>query len=237
MIDLHRFLENPFDDPAVSIGELLSFSSDHLARMIANNQSGELSPRITATTSALTLVQNCVTDDQTKKAIRKAKKQMKDAFRKSCLEEIAMVHAAVVAKFGPNSAEVVECFPQGRTIFSSCADDRLEQHIQTMKNGVTAHVAALGASLLTEVTGLLTEWQAIYANSESSGGAATTSQEGKKLARENLQLMLFLNLLKLAEMFPRQPDKLNLYMLQSLLEDTAAPEEEETPTPPVPVVV
>jgi hypothetical protein len=237
MIDLHRFLENPFDDPGVSIGELLSFSSDHLARMIANNPSGELTPRITATTSALSLVQDCVTDDLTKKAIRKAKKKVKDAFRKSLLEEIAMVNAAVVAKFGPNSPEVVECFPQGRTIFSSCADDRLEQHLQTMKNGVQAHVAALGAPLLTEVTGLLSQWQSIYAQSESSGGNATTSQEGKKKARENLQLMLFLNLLKLAEMFPRQPDKLNLYMLQSLLEDTAAPEEEETPTPPVPVVV
>jgi hypothetical protein len=30
------------------------------------------------------------------------------------------------------------------------------------------------------------------------------------LARENLQLMLFLNLLTLAEMFPRQPEKLPL---------------------------
>jgi hypothetical protein len=50
--------------------------------------------------------------------------------------------------------------------------------------------------------------------------------------------MLFLNLLKLAELFARQPEKLDLYMQQSLLEDTAAPDEEEeppvTPTPPTP---
>ncbi len=98
---------------------------------------------------------------------------------------------------------------------------------------MTAHVADLGAALVTTVTGLLSEWQAVYANSESSGGAATTSQEGKKLARENLQLMLFLNLLKLAEMFARQPEKLNLYMQQSLLEETTAPEE-EPPAPPTP---
>jgi hypothetical protein len=237
MIDLHRFLEVPFDDPAISLTELLSFSSDHLARMIANNPGGVLAARIAATTSALTLVQNCATDDATKKGIRKARKQVKDAFRKSLPAEIAMVHGAVVAKFGPNSPEITECFPQGRSVYSSCTDDTLEQHIETLRNGVLAHQADLGVTLVTEVNGLLTEWQAVYAQSESSGGAATTSQEGKKLARENLQLMLFLNLIKLAEMFPRQPEKLNLYMQQSLLEDTVAPEEEEAPTPPVPVVV
>ncbi len=47
--------------------------------------------------------------------------------------------------------------------------------------------------------------------------------------------MLFLNLLKLAEMFARQPEKLNLYMQQRLLEETSAPDEEEEPAPPPPV--
>ena len=114
MIDLHRFLEVPFDDREISLSELLSFSSDHLARMIANNPGGALTARITATTSSLTLVQDSATDDQTKKAIRKARKQVKDAFRKSLLEEVAKVNGAVVAKYGPNGPEVVECFPQGR---------------------------------------------------------------------------------------------------------------------------
>ncbi len=39
--------------------------------------------------------------------------------------------------------------------------------------------------------------------------------------------MLFLNLLKLAEMFARQPEKLALYMKQSLLEAPSHGEEEE----------
>ncbi|MGB8169808.1 MAG: hypothetical protein WCF18_20065 [Chthoniobacteraceae bacterium] len=234
MIDLARFLSNPFDDRRISVAELLSFSSDHLARMISNNPGGQLTARITATTSALTLVQDCVTDDQTKKAIRKARKQVKDAFRDALPAQVAKVQGAVVARYGPDAPEVAECFPQGRSIFSSAPDDRLEQHIDTLLNGVTAHAADLGAPLVASVTSLLTEWQAIYAQSESSGGNVTTSQEGKKQARENLQLMLFLNLLKLAEMFARQPDKLALYMQQSLLEDTAAPDEETPPPPPTP---
>ena len=56
-------------------------------------------------------------------------------------------------------------------------------------------------------------------------------------ARENLQLMLFLNLVKLIETFPRRPEKLPLYMQQHLLENPNAPEDPEPepdPEPPTP---
>jgi hypothetical protein len=41
--------------------------------------------------------------------------------------------------------------------------------------------------------------------------------------------MLFLNLLKLADMFARQPEKLSLYMQQHLLE-LSTPNEPESPS-------
>src|SRR4051812_41400896 len=148
MIDLSRFLENPFDDPDISLARLFSFSSDHLARMIANPVGTELVTRITATTSSLTLVESSATDDQTKKAIRKARKQVKDTFRKAVTAGVAKVNGAVVAQYGPNAPELAECFPQGRSVFSSAPDDRLGQHVETMRNGVAAHVADLGAPLL-----------------------------------------------------------------------------------------
>jgi hypothetical protein len=235
MIRLTRFLENPFDDRDISLAELLSFSTDHVARMTANNAGGELTARLTATSSALALVQDSATDDQTKKAIRKARKQVKDTFREALPAQLAKVHAAVAAKFGADAPEVAECFPQGRSIFRDATDDRLEQHLETLLNGVTTHQAELGAPLVTTVTGLLTQWQATFAASESSGGATTSTQEEKKLARENLQLMLFLNLLKIAEMWARQPEKLALYMQQSLLEDHPVPQDEgEEPEAPAP---
>lgn len=44
--------------------------------------------------------------------------------------------------------------------------------------------------------------------------------------------MLFLNLVKLMEMFPRQPEKLPLYMNQSLLENPSSPPPPAPPAPP-----
>jgi hypothetical protein len=117
MILLSRFLAVPFDSTAISLPKLLSFTSDPLARMIANNRGGELSARITATSSALDLVAASATDDLTKLGLRKARKQVKDAFRKDWPGRVARSGAAVGAKFGPDAPEMTECFPQGRTFF------------------------------------------------------------------------------------------------------------------------
>lgn len=234
MRDLSRFLENPFDDPNISIAELLAFSTDHEQRMIANNQGGELSARIAATTPAINLVADCFTDDQTKLGLRKARKKAKDNFRKTLPDAVAKLVAAVTARYGNDSPEVTECVPQGRTIFSTSHDDQVGNHLQTLLTAITAHQADLGAPLVAEATALKNAWAGIYLASEQSTGAKTTTEEEKRLARQNLQLMLFLTLLKIAEMFPRQPEKLALYMQQHLLENPQQQEEEQPPPPPPP---
>lgn len=236
MRDLHKFLENPFDDARISIDELLAFTTDHLQRMIANNDTGDFTTRITATQSALQMVGDEFTDDNTKLGLRKARKQAKDTFLKTLPATMAKLCAVVTVKYGDKSPEFSECCPQGRTVFSHAADDKIESHIQTFINGVTAHQADLGAQVVTDATAVKTAWLAVYSASEASTGNKTATQESKRLARENLQLMLFLNLLKIAEVFARQPEKLDVYMQQSLLEDhprtpAAPPAPPATPTP------
>lgn len=219
MKDLFRYVEVPFDDPGISLNQLISFATDHLQRMIANNPGALWNLRITATSAALLAVENCATDDLTKLGLRKSRIMAKDTFRENLPEKIAMIHAAVVAKFGPNAPEITECFPGGRSIFSSCADDAVNNHLQTLINALTAHQQALGPNPLGDANGLLSTWTAVYAASESSTGAKTTSEDAKRKARLALQLELFKNLLTLAMNFAREPEKVTLYMRQSLLED------------------
>jgi hypothetical protein len=231
MRKLSRFLENPLDDDGISIDELTAFTTDHLQRMIANNSGGFLTARIAATQTGLDGVEDTLTDDQTKLGMRKGRKIAKNGFRAALPEGVARIHGVVVAKYGPNSAEVAECFPEGRTVFGKCTDDRVDNHLQTLINGVTAHEVDLGAAVVTDATSLLTAWNAIYTASESSTGAKTSTQDQKNAARAALQLELFKNLLTIALQFPRQPEKLALYMQQSLLEDHPAQPPEPTPPP------
>ena len=227
MIRLSRFLEVPFDSKEISLAELLAFATDHLQRMISNNPGGELTPRIAATQSALDLVVDCVTDDQVKYGLRRARKRAKNNFRAELPGQVAQLLAAVVVRYGAGAAEVLECAPQGRGVFGKCPDDALASHLQTLVSGLTAHAADLGAPLVAEATALAAGWATLYHASEAATGSKTTTQEGKRAARDGLQLALFRNLLKLADLFPREPEKLALYMQQSLLEDHPREEEEE----------
>lgn len=235
MRDLTTFLKNPFDDPKISTVRLIVFTTDHLQRLSANNASGELTARITATTSAFGLVEDCCTDDQARLGIRKARKQAKDDFREKTIPPaVERIEAGLIAAYSSASTVLIEALPHGRTIFSTCRDDEVERHLQTLLTVVTAHAADLVPAIVTLATTLKHDWVAIHTASESSSGAKTTTEEGKRLARENLQLMLFLNLLKLSEMFARQPEKLSLYMQQHLLEIPGSGDDEEAPPAPTP---
>ena len=152
MINLSRFLEAPFDDEGISLDELISFSTDHLQRMISNNPGALFNARITATNTALGVVESCTTSDQTKLGLRKSAKLSKNLFRDALPNNIARLHAAVVYKYGPDAPQLLECFQQGRAVFGSCTDDHVENHLQTLLNGSTAHQADLGAPVVAELS-------------------------------------------------------------------------------------
>lgn len=222
MTDLHKIFVNPFDDERVSVDALLAFATDHHQRLVANNPGGQFGARIAATAGAISAVNVAFSDDLTKLAQRKGRKMAKDGFRRDLPVSIAKLHAAVVAKFGPKAVELTTCFPQGRSVFNKAPDDQLGNHLKTLVAGVTSYQAGLGAAVVADAAGLLSGWNAVYTGSESASGAVTTSQAAKRAAREGLQLELFKNLLTLALTFPRQPEMVDTYMRQALIEGPEA---------------
>lgn len=230
MRSLETFLVNPFNCGEFGLDRLIGFTTDSLQRMVANNPGALFNTRITATTAKLQVLDSCLTDDQTKLGLRKGKKLVKDSFRKNLPKQLEKIWAVVVAEYGSDSAEVLTCFPQGRAVYTSCTDDHVENHLQTLINGLTPLVPVLGPEVSSNAGGLLSSWLVVYNASESSSGAKTMTEAGKKAAREALQLELFLNLLEIAKAFPGQPEKLSLYMQQTLLVNNPA-EEPEPVTP------
>jgi hypothetical protein len=232
MRDLHKYLQNPFADPGISVAELSTFSADHLNRMTDNNTGGFLTARIAATTTVLSAFAGGSTSDQTKLAIQKALVEVKKNFRRDLPLDIQKVYGQVLGHYSAAGTEMTEIFPEGRTIFGKCKDTELAGKLGVMIAGVTAHQAQLGAPLVTQATAILTNWNAVYAASMGSQSDKGTTQQEMKVARENLCLQLFLNLLAIAGQFPGQEEMLDVYMKQHLLKN---PEHsDDTPTPPTP---
>ncbi|MFN7140644.1 MAG: hypothetical protein ACK4UN_15010, partial [Limisphaerales bacterium] len=225
--------KNPFDDRQISMDELLAFTTDHLQRLTSDNGQGTWTARITATSTALTQLLNLVSSDLNKLGVRKARKMLKDSFRANLSQAIAKIHAAVVAKFGPKSAQVLVCFPEGRKAFSACTDDQLANLLQTLFAGIETYESQLGGMWLDDTQALVDGWNLVYTASEAATGSKVVSAEAKRAGRDALQRELFKNLLTIALQFPEQEDKVSLYMQQSLLEDPKR-QVKEGPTAPPP---
>ena len=219
MRKLIRYLDNPFDDPNISLSELLAFTTDHLQRMIANNPDGALDGRIAPTRAALEALSDSASNDQTKLGVRRARKMVKTRFRTSLRAATQRIEGALVAAFGPGAPPVREAFPSGRSIFNRCTDDLLASHLRIMNSVIAARAATLSPEIVALSAGLLDSWAQIHDESESATASKAAAEKTRREARRALQRQLYLNLVKLMERFPSQAKKPPHYTQQYLLKD------------------
>lgn len=231
-MDLRKYFLNRFLDEKISFTELLKYAARHLARLVATNPGGFLDARIAATSAALAPVEACVTDVAVKDGLSKAKTQIKADFRAALPEKIRKIHAAVVAAYGDPSPELTECFPEGRSIFTTCRDEQLDNKLGALVTAITPKQAQVGATAVTSATNLKTTWTSLYAAQDSAMGARSASAEQRDADKATLQRELFRNVLFIAFTYPGEVDKCDLYCPQQYLENPDAPDEAPTPPPP-----
>lgn len=222
MIALVRYCINPYDDRQISLNELIDYSSTHLQRLITNNPGALFNQRITGTTTALSVMDNCMFDNDVKLALRMARVQAKDAFREALPGNLVRIHAAVIAAFGTESTQLTECFPQGRAVFGNCPDDQLDDKLQALQTCLTPLTAQVGATHVNNLGGLISTWIALLAAVESASANKNSSESTRRSARAALQLELFKNLLAIAAAFPNDESKIILYCPQHLIEEHPA---------------
>ena len=251
MIRLARLFMNPFLDEEISTIEIINGATDTHQRLIANNPGAVYNGIISGLTTSLVIMDQCATDDIVKLGLRKGAKQAKDTFRGSLGNHIGKIYGKVTGHFGPDAPEVTTIFANGRTIFNECADDAVSHHLNSLITNLTPHAAAMGAIgavALGDAGGLLSTWTGLFAASESSTGAKTTTEKEKRAAKENLAARLHIALLTIAlqqatesagtqkAVTTDQAEALAaLYFRQDLFVDlTEVVEEEVVPPPPVP---
>ena len=98
-----------------------------------------------------------------------------------------------------------------------------------------SYAAELGSTQRNNVDTLRTQWELIFGGSNTGKAGRHTALNDAKTAAKALRAQLFDNLLTCAKKWPGQLDRAALLFPQHLLENPAAPEDEEpAPTPPTP---
>lgn len=232
---LHRYFTNPFDARGISLDELMAFATDCYQRMRANNPGGKLDDRIAATETAIADLRAATSSDLGGHGTRKGSKWRKRQFRRALPAEIARVFGFMIAHFGPRSPQVRQC--GRRETFRRCTDDTLKGHLRALRSAVAEHQARVGDLPLSIVDTLISQWAEIYQKSETATATKARTESDRRAARRRLQWELYLNLLRLVELYPRQPKKISVFMQPHLLRNqrrkkNAAATESPTPTDP-----
>lgn len=228
MRDLHIWPTNPFDDPAISITNLVTFAADNILRMTKTNPNDLFTARIAATAAALGTVNTTFQLDQEKLGERKTANQAKAAFRQTLTESVGKIQIALQQKYGKNAPQLATYFPNGLSAFNKTRDEQMENALTALKDELTKNQTDVGVQVVADATALLAGWQAVHSPSSDAAGDKDASKGAKNAARAALQLELFKNLLLIASTYPRQPEMVDVYMQQSLLQ----PHTQSTTIPP-----
>ncbi len=218
MRNLAYYFTNPFMLAKLGLAVLIAFTTELIRRMTANNPEGKLDERIDAVSGALARLHSTFIDDGIQLGLRKGAKLEKRRFRDGLVDKIRPVYNAVWEAFGDPSPEMEEVFPGGRSVWYHLRDGEVSNHLNILVSGIAEYEASLGADVLAKAEAVRDEWAVVYEASKAASGEKTATEAGKRDARENLEVELYLTIARLMTLFPRDPERFALYMQQHLLE-------------------
>jgi len=220
MRTLAYYLGNPFKDPRISLNRLAAFTTDHLGRLTGQPHP-QLNGLIAPTTAAMAAFDDTITDELSKAALRHMRKKMKDNFRPTVPAQVGLIMASVLRALkaaGRPPEEKLLYLPAGMRPFRRVPDDALDNELARFAAALADHIDIVGQPLADEAADLHAAWLDIYTHSERSSARKIATEVQRRAARAALDHRLYLNLLTIALHYPDQPEKLALYMQQSLLD-------------------
>ncbi len=217
MRNLLYYLLNPFILGRFGLAAFVAFVTDHIQRMIAQNGTGTFTERIAATATALSALEDSTLSDDIQYGIRRGVKLAKDNFRAELPEAIRPIYGAVLSAFNDPSPEMRTVFPDGRSAVYDTRDDLLTGKLNFLVDGVTTLQPDLGVEVVNQATALRDQWVTLYAASEEASGGKSATEAERRAARREMADVLYVNLSYIMTLIPHEPERLGLYMQQSLL--------------------
>src|SRR5688572_3997887 len=221
---LFRFFKNLFKKKAMV--RLIDYGQAQLQALAADNPGAVHATRIAAMTAAFNLLDDGMEDVETKAAIQGGKVFAKNLFRYTTVPQtVARIHASVVVHFGAESADMMECFPHGREVFTRCKDQELDDHLGQLNTCIASRVGTLGAPIAADAAGLETTWATHIGGVGTATGIVGMTVASRKAAKAAFAHELFLTLLHLASTYPDDPVKFDQYVPEHKLEAPEPPSE------------
>ena len=232
MIRLSRYFEIPFADPNISDDSLRSFAGDHLAKLIAQNDSATYDGLIAATDTALRAFHGKVGDESTAAAIRKSRTSATNVLMDEIKGKWSRREGKIRDAFEDGSPVYLAFYPQGVTEYRNATMEEMATLLTRYTTLSTEHIAELGQPFADEWTTCKTKWNKVRGEQVTQKGTTTSAAEQSTTARTTLELQLQTNVLTVAIQNLGHPEREPFYFQQSLLETHPTPAPSPTPAKP-----
>jgi hypothetical protein len=210
-----------FDDPKISISELINFSSDGIERLRANNP-GNVFDQILETSEkkhkAMEDAVNALGINVTQREGRTI--DMNDVvvdFKK----KVSNVEGLISYTYNRVSGIYQEFYPNGRTEYSHMTIENVEILIKRFTTAIDNHAEDLPPAVKNDFNQLLKDYQQARTEQLKEKGETGGSRDNVNNARIALQLQWTMNVLTIALKFSNQAEKAAIYFNQALLNDIA----------------
>lgn len=234
MIKITRLFEDFFDDPAISIGELLRGAKDHIDRLKALNLpgqplAGQFTAMIATTEPKYDAYEEMVSGKVGAKATRVGATFTKDEAMKNFKKAVSDNEGLIRAKFSKASAAYLEFFPEGVSQYSTATMENVLSLMDNMVSKCDKYQAELGTDVLTKFT----ELRAAYVAAQDAQGLKKGGEEGaieaRNTARKALTMQMTANAHDLGKRHTGAPERANDYFTQSIFEEPKKKKEEIPP--------
>lgn len=221
MINFIVFFKNHFKSQRVGNARLKAFCDDHIIKLTAVLS---LAPNavLQALLDALLPLYNsffgAITSEATKFAIQQSRTIRVDNAWDDILLFIRQKEGIVRGTWGKDSDVYQEFYPLGLDEYNTATKVNKDIILQRYFDAVTAYSVTLGAAFVTEFNDLKTNWQAAFNTQQLQIGLVKNAASQTDTNRGPIEAQLMKNVLIIASEFVGQPDKVNDFFNESLLQ-------------------
>jgi hypothetical protein len=219
MRNLESFILNPFSDPKISLTLKKKFGEDGIQRIAVQNTDNRFDGLINDTIAAQTNLFGAITTVGTISAIQQARTQSVNNIINRFKARNSRFNAFLVANAVDKLPVYQEFFPAGISAFTrEVTKGTVEQRMKELVTAITANTAiAGGPAVLAEYQDFLTSYNTARGSQLGKISELSSSRENSKQAEASWDDQMFSNLLIFANLHRGHPEKLVLYMNQTIL--------------------
>jgi len=216
-MQLKRFFINPFSKFRIGISKFRTFCENHIANLTANNGGGLFTAMIAETSNLYTSLFGAYQDEDIARAAQKSLTAAKDIIFVEFKDKVSQKEGTIRGQFCEGTPEYLLFFPNGLSEYSNATMANVALLMSRMRETSQLFIAELGQPFADIWSDIDTRYTAARTAQLNQKGTVQTAITNEDAARSSMDVKLFSNLLKIADIYPDQPERCNDFFDETML--------------------